>query len=165
LVDIPRWGIPESGAALLGCSTIDLEQKGGNGMRQLLGLLAGAVITGAVALAGVGFDGQIERREAAADTGFWSDAWPPCTWWGSTWFSAPYLGWARTEGPGSCVNRAVVRLQWYDGSTWNDTYLQYSSWGVNWIQYGGSPSYLLVGTHQVHVTGWGYSQWGGTQEP
>ncbi|MEJ5221760.1 MAG: hypothetical protein WHT63_07130 [Tepidiforma sp.] len=124
-----------------------------------------ALLAACVALAGGLLLANDEPRAARAGTGFWSDGWPACTWWGSTWFSAPTVGWARTDGPSGCVDRAVVRLQWYDGQAWQDTLLQYSAWGVNWIQYGGSPATLLVGTHQVYVAGWGYSQWGGTEEP
>jgi hypothetical protein len=123
-------------------------------------LIAGIAAAFALCLATT----QAWQSQASASEGYWSDGWPVCTWWGATWFNPPTSGWARTEGP-SCVDRAVVRLQWYDGSIWRDTYLQYSAWGVRWIQYGGSPAYALVGTHQVHVAGWGYSQWGGTQEP
>lgn len=126
---------------------------------------AAVLLAAWVALAGglgLASDGP---RAARAGTGFWSDGWPACTWWGAAWFSSPTVGWARTEGSSSCVDRAAVRLQWYDGRAWQDTLLQYSAWGVSWIQYGGSPATLLVGTHQVYVAGWGYSQWGGTQEP
>lgn len=102
---------------------------------------------------------------AQADAGYWSDGWPACNWVGATWFNPSTVGWGKTEGPTSCADRAVLRLEWYDGSQWHDTGFVYSAWGVNWNQMGGSPAYSLVGTHQIHVIGWGYSNWGGTQEP
>ena len=97
---------------------------------------------------------------AKADVGYWADGpWPYCNWIGSTWFGTSTIGWGRTEGPASCTDFALLRLQWYDGSGWNDTGLQPSPAGVPWKQLGGSGAYNLVGTHQIWVSlsGWGYS--------
>lgn len=120
---------------------------------------------GVVALAAI-LPGSPPVRPAHADTGLWSDGWPACNWWGSTWFSTATLGWARTEGPASCTDHVALRLQWYNTSsaTWVDTLLQYSASGVPWKQYGGSPTNHVIGTHQIYVIGWGYSNIHQTQE-
>lgn len=122
-----------------------------------------AFIIGAVLALIISLSTSGTFRSAKADTGYWADGWPACNWWGSTWFSGS-TGWARTEGPSSCTDFAALRLQWYDGSSWHDTGLTYSASGVTWRQLGGTPSTTIVGTHQIYVIGWGYSNFGYTQE-
>ena len=84
-----------------------------------------------------------------------------CSWTGDTWFNST-TGYGATAGNPSCAVDSMLRLQYYNGSSWQDLGYQYG--GASWIQLSAAPAYSLSALHQIEHIDNGWGQVEGTSE-
>ena len=118
---------------------------------------AGFILTGLVASVFLPrWPGPRTAEAGSVSTSSWG-----CGWTGDTWFNST-TGYGATSGNPSCAVDSMLRLQYYNGSSWQDLGYQYS--GTYWIQLSAAPAYSLSALHQIkhNVNGWGQVE--GTSE-